>query len=79
LSAVAVTTRDGNRSNQNTPLMRRITTTREISSPTPENSAIETNCAVSEFSAGVEEMPVVFGTAALASLWLLTRLLPGNV
>jgi hypothetical protein len=57
--------RDGNRSNQKTPLMRRMTINKEARRPTPANSAIETNCAVFEFSAGVEEMPVVFGTTGL--------------
>jgi hypothetical protein len=73
--AVAVNKRDGSRSNQKTPFMRRSTTIKEARRPTPENSAIETNCAVSEFSAGVEEMPVVFGTTGLTGSWLFAKLL----
>jgi len=47
--------------------MRRSTTTKEARRPTPENSAIETNCAVSEFCDADEEMPAVFGMTALRS------------
>jgi hypothetical protein len=61
--------------NQKTPLMRRITTIREIRRPTPENRAIDAICAVSEFSAGVDEMPVVFGTTGLTGSWLFAKLL----
>ena len=44
--------------------MRRSTTIKETRRPAPENSAIETNCAVSEFC-DAEEMPAVFGMTAL--------------
>src|SRR5258705_13874519 len=50
--------------------MRSSTTIKEARRPTPEKSAIETNWARSEFSAGVEEMPVAFGAIALTRLWL---------
>lgn len=48
--------------------MRRSTTIKEARRPTPENSAIETNCAVSEFCDADEEMPAVFGMTALQFL-----------
>jgi hypothetical protein len=48
--------------------MRRMTTIKETRRPTPENSAIETNCAVSEFCDADEEMPAVFGMTALPFL-----------
>jgi hypothetical protein len=52
--------------------MRKITTIRDTKRPTPENSAIETSSAVSEFcedTGADEEMRAVFGMTALSSLW----------
>ena len=61
----------GNCSNQTKSYMRTMTTASEIRRPTPENSAIETNSAASESSAGVEEMPVVLGTAAFTGFMVV--------
>jgi hypothetical protein len=41
--------------------MRQMTMTMEIRRPTPENSAIETNWAVSESGKADEETPALFG------------------
>jgi hypothetical protein len=45
--------------------MRQMTMTMEIRRPTPENSAIETNWAVSESGKADEETPALFGMTVL--------------
>jgi hypothetical protein len=47
------------------PFMRQRTMTRETKRPTPENSAIETNWAVSESCTADEETSTLFGMTAL--------------
>jgi hypothetical protein len=56
---------DASRSHQNTPCMRSSTTVKDARRPIPENSAVETNWAVSEFCDANEEMPAGFGMTAL--------------
>ena len=51
--------------------MRQMTMTMEIRRPTPENSAIETNWAVSESGKADEETPALFGMTALQFLSLI--------
>jgi hypothetical protein len=50
---------------QKMPFMRQRTMTREINRPTPENSAIETNWALSELCKADEETSTLFGMTAL--------------
>jgi hypothetical protein len=50
---------------QKMPFMRQRTMTREIKRPMPENSAIETNCELSEFCKADEEASILFGIDGL--------------